>query len=88
MDEHLQRVSEWARERLASGMEPPTAYYRLMQLVEAADCLRAGGCVTPPTDDSPQSGQPAENDRPQAASVVQLDSVRPHRAGQPVLPPT
>lgn len=73
----LTRAIDWANERLRSGAEPPWAYYRLMQLKEAASELIAGMNVAmQPTDGSPESdGLPASAPQ-QAADIVPLDSAR------------
>jgi len=88
MREKLEDVAAWARARIRSGAEPPTAYYRLMQLVEAADALKDGLMAMPPQEGEPESELPAETAPPQEDSVVRLDSVRRHLAGPPVCLPT
>lgn len=42
MKEELERVREWAQERLQGGSEPPWAWYRYMQLVEATTAILDG----------------------------------------------
>lgn len=88
MKTELERVSQWARERLRSGAEPPTAYYRLMQLIEAADALSGGLMATPPKEGEPESVVPAESAQPQEGSVVRLDNARRHPAATPIRLPT
>lgn len=42
MHEELRRVRAWAEDRLASGQEPPWAWYQYMKLRETLDVLLAG----------------------------------------------
>jgi len=88
MKDDLERVATWARARLRSGAEPPTAYYRLMQLVEAADALSSGLMAMPPQEGESESVEPAESAPPQEASIVRLDSARRHPGSTPIRLPT
>lgn len=46
--EKLQEILDWAKGKIASGAEPPWAWYQYMKLIEAADAILNGmGCVTP-----------------------------------------
>lgn len=44
----LERVREWAIERLTTGNEPPWSWYQLMKLREASEALIAGMEATQP----------------------------------------
>ena len=48
----LEKIREWALERLTTGNEPPWSWYQLMKLREAIDAILAGMAVTQPTADS------------------------------------
>ena len=37
MQPDLDRIAEWARQRIRSGVETPWTYYKLMQLVDAVE---------------------------------------------------
>lgn len=48
MDKQLRDVRDWAKSKIASGQEPPWAWYQYMKLIEAADTILAGiECITP-----------------------------------------
>lgn len=42
----LQRVREWANEKVVAGHEPPWAWYQYMKLVEACDAILSGIAAT------------------------------------------
>lgn len=52
MREELQRVRQWAQEKIATGQEPPWAWYQYMKLSEAIDTILAGNAAA---TSSPQS---------------------------------
>jgi hypothetical protein len=45
----LERVRDWAIEKLTTGNEPPWSWYQLMKLREASEAILAGMEVTQPT---------------------------------------
>jgi hypothetical protein len=45
----LAKVRDWANEKLATGDEPPWAWYRYMQLREALDAILSGMESVSPT---------------------------------------
>lgn len=47
----LERVREWAAQKLSMGKEPPWSWYQLMKLSEAIDAILAGMASTRPTAD-------------------------------------
>lgn len=53
--EDLERVRAWAGEKLATGDEPPWAWYQYMKLQEALDAILAGMDATRPMGNSPES---------------------------------
>ena len=44
----LERVREWALQKLATGEEPPWSWYRYMQLREALEAILAEMAATQP----------------------------------------
>lgn len=55
----LEKVKEWANAKLATGDEPPWAWYQYMKLREALDAIIGGmEAVTPPTESSRESDLP------------------------------
>jgi len=72
----LEHVRDWASEKIATGEEPPWAFYKYMKLREALDdILRGMEATTPLPESSPQAEQPreanlrlvADNSRPESA---------------------
>ena len=56
MENNLQEVREWAKAKIASGAEPPWAWFQYMKLVETIDAiLGATTYVTTPTENLQQS---------------------------------
>lgn len=83
MQDELERVSEWARDRIRAGQEPPWTYYKLMQLVDAIESLRDPD-ATQRMENSLQSPERSQDDvRPQQAAVVSLDIFRRPPGPQP-----
>jgi hypothetical protein len=53
--EQLESVRVWANDKLATGQEPPWAWYQYMKLRETLDAILAGMSATTPLG-SPESG--------------------------------
>lgn len=53
MRRQLEEVRAWAQEKIASGAEPPWAWFQYMKLIETADAILAGQAVVT-TESSPQ----------------------------------
>jgi len=85
METELERVGDWARERIKAGQEPPWTYYKLMQLVDAIEGL--SGRFTLPTEDLQRSPDSSESDPQPQAKVVSLDSIRPRPMQTPAESP-
>ena len=49
MRQELERVREWAIEKLTTGAEPPWSWYQHMKLREAIESILAGMDATQPT---------------------------------------
>jgi hypothetical protein len=60
MRAELEKVRDWAIDKLTTGNEPPWSWYQLMKLREAIDAILAGMAVTQPTaglqGSAPRSG--------------------------------
>jgi len=56
----LQRVLDWANDKLATRAEPPWAWYQYMKLRETLEAILAGlDTTSPQTESSPQSEAPS-----------------------------
>jgi len=75
MQDQLERVSEWARDRIRAGQEPPWTYYKLMQLVDAIESLKDEE-TTQRMENSLQSPERQDDAHLPAAGIVQLDTFR------------
>ncbi len=77
MTNELEHVAEWARDRIRSGLEPPWAYYKLTQLVDAVEGLREDDPTKRRMENSLQSPEPRRDAVPQlSGQVVSLDAFR------------
>lgn len=74
----LQRVREWADDKLATGAEPPWAWFQYMKLREVVDQLLCGMAATR-TENLPQSEQRPETSLRLAVSNNRQDIAQPHR---------
>ena len=56
-EQELRRIRHWADQKIASGLEPPWAWYQYMKLAETLDAIIAGmGAVA--ADQHVQTGGP------------------------------
>lgn len=86
MRDQLQAVRDWANQKIATGEEPPWAWFQYMKLRETLDQILSGqDAVT--TESSPQSGAHSEKHLRLVEAKCQPDSVLPHPAGLPVQMP-
>lgn len=74
----LQRVRDWADTKIATGAEPPWAWFQYMKLRETLDQLLSGMAATR-TASSPQETERPESVLRLAVSNTRQDSVQPHR---------
>lgn len=51
----LQRVRQWAHEKIDTGSEPPWAWYQYMKLIETIDSILQGAEVTTTMENLRQS---------------------------------
>jgi len=76
----LERVRDWANDKLAAGDEPPWSFYQHMKLVEALDEIMAGmAAVTPLREDSPLSESPRDSRLRLVADNGREESARSRR---------
>lgn len=79
MDAELDRVADWARDRIRAGQEPPWSYYKLLQLIDAVEGLKAETPARLQTEDLPEPLGTPDGARQLTAQVVSLDSIRRHQ---------
>lgn len=80
----LEKVRDWAIEKLATGAEPPWSWYRLMQLREATEAILEGMAITQPMEDSPRSDPPSGGGPRLVASGDRQETARRHPSVRPV----
>jgi hypothetical protein len=56
----LQRVRQWAHDKIDAGSEPPWAWYQYMKLIETIDAIFQGAEVTVTMDNSQQLAEHPE----------------------------
>jgi hypothetical protein len=73
----LERVLNWANDKLATGAEPPWAWYQYMKLRETLEAILAGIQATSiQTESSPQSEPPSPGGLRLVVSNAQPDSAQ------------
>ena len=87
MQPELERIRDWAKDKLQSGSEPPWAWYQYMKLVETADAILAGMSATSPMENSQQSVERQGTHLQLVGSTYPQDNAQSHPAGPPVLLP-
>lgn len=81
----LRKVREWADQKLATGEEPPWAWYQYMKLRETLDAILAGEtATTPPTESLPESAERPGSGPRLVVSNGQRDTARSRSEAQPV----
>ena len=87
MRSELENIREWADAKIASGQEPPWAWYQYMKLRETLDAILAGmDCVT--TEHSQQSEQHPEKHLRLVEAIDPQDTAQHRPAGLPTQLPT
>jgi hypothetical protein len=81
----LLQLRAWAKERIATGVEPPWAWYQYMKLIETADAI-VGGLDSTTTNQakpvsSPESGEHSGTALRLVESIDPQDSSPPHSRG-------
>jgi hypothetical protein len=85
--EQLQEIRDWANAKIATGEEPPWAWYQYMKLRETLDAILDGMAATKPLG-SPELELRSGAGLRLVASTDRRESARPHRAVRPVRLPT
>ncbi len=88
MREELERTREWADAKIASGQEPPWAWYQYMKLRETLDAILAGMDAVSPMERSPQSPPHPETHLRLVEATDPQDTARRHPVGLPARLPT
>jgi hypothetical protein len=86
MGADLERVRQWARDKIQSGDEPPWAWYQYMKLIETCDAILAGMDATT-TESSPRSALHRGGGLRLVDSTYQPNAVQHHPGDEPVLLP-
>jgi len=84
----LERLREWAGEKIGAGNEPPWAWYQYMKLRETIDAILGGMGVVSTTASSPQSEQPQDSGLRLAVCNDPQEIARRRQRGTPVRLPT
>jgi hypothetical protein len=74
----LERVREWAFEKITTGNEPPWSWYHHMKLREALDAILAGMSVTQPTEGSQESASHQGDGLRLVGEAHPRESAQPH----------
>ena len=82
----LNRVREWAQEKISAGSEPPWAWYQYMKLIETVDAINDGTAATT-TENSPQSVEHLGTPLRLVDSTGRPNTFPPRRAGSKVRMP-
>ncbi len=88
--EELEKARTWADKKLATGQEPPWAWYQYMKLRETLDAILAGQASTvegATTESLPQLAEHPETHLRLVASTCQPDTPQRHHVGEPVQMP-
>jgi len=85
--EELEKVRDWANERLAKGEEPPWGWFQLMKLREVLDQMLAGMNATRTVNSLEREQQRGRHLR-LVGSTDQQDNVQHHSDIEPVQLPT
>lgn len=81
----LERVRDWAVEKISHGSEPPWAWYQYMKLREALDAiLGAQGAAMPQTANSPPAEPRSERRLRLVGSEDLQDTAQHHPSDEPV----
>lgn len=84
----LERLREWADDKIGAGSEPPWAWYQYMKLRETLDAILCGMDAVSPTGNLLQSVPRPGNGLQLVASNTRRDTARRRRVGTPIQLPT
>ena len=85
--DQLKQMRAWADAKLATGEEPPWAWYQYMKLRETLDAILAGIDAVKQTESSPESEPRQESGPRLVVSNTQPSNAQPHQEIVPVLMP-
>ena len=74
----LNRVRQWAHDKIQAGSEPPWAWYQYMKLIEAIDAIKDGMAATTTENSPPLVERSGKLIQLKAAKYSQ-DSAQQHR---------
>ena len=77
MRDELEKVREWAQEKLRGESEPPWAWYRYMQLLDCVTAIVEGMDAVSPTGHSQQSARRSGAPLRLVADTDQPDTAQP-----------
>jgi hypothetical protein len=80
----LERLRDWAREKIQGGSEPPWAWYQYMKLIETCDAILAGMAATVTLEDSRQSEPHSGTHLRLVDCTYPQETSPPHPVGLPV----
>lgn len=84
----LERMRAWAQAKLATGEEPPWAWYQYMKLRETLDAILGGmASTTLQTESSPQEAPRQGKHLRLVGATYSPDSVPHHQSDEPVTLP-
>lgn len=83
MRNKLIELRDWAKAKIATGAEPPWAWYQYMKLVEVTEAILAGTDATSPTGSSQQSERNPATHLQLVDSTYRPDSVPLRQSDQP-----
>ena len=84
MESKMEEIREWAKAKIASGVEPPWSWYQYMKLIETIDAILGGQRTTITMENSQQSDLPQGGHLQLVDSTYRQDTVQPHLSGLPV----
>lgn len=84
MEARLKEVLEWAKGKIATGAEPPWAWYQYMKLIETLEAILGAQATASPTGSSQQSGQHSEMHLRLVDSTYRQDDARCHPSDEPL----
>jgi hypothetical protein len=84
MRQELERVREWAIEKLTTGAEPPWSWYQHMKLREAIEAILSGMDATQPKANSPGSDSHRGTSLRLVGGVDSQDSVQSHQDSESI----
>lgn len=83
MQSQLESIRAWAKEKIATGAEPPWAWYQYMKLLETIDSILAGVSVAT-TESSLQSDERLETHLRLVDPIDPQDNAQHRSSGLPV----